>query len=59
MLPVLRLNSEYTLKYSPLPLGVHLASPSGTPLGGWLYLTVYTLSCPNMDTVKYVPSSEA
>ena len=38
------LDLGYTVKYSPLPLGV--------PSDGGIYLTVYPSSSPNMDTVK-------
>ena len=41
---VLGLNSGYT--------ECPRASPTGTPSGKGLYLTVYPLSCPNMRTVK-------
>ena len=38
---LLGLNSGYTVKYGPLPLGV--------PSGKGLYLTIYPLSRPNTD----------
>ena len=44
---VLGLNLGYMVKNNPLPSGI----PSGTPSGKGLYLTVYTSSCPNTDTV--------
>ena len=47
---VLGLDLGYTVKYTPLPSG---ALPSGTPLGGGVYLTVYPSSRPNTDTVKF------
>ena len=52
---VLGLDSGYTVKYNPLPSGDPWPSPSGTPSGKGLYLTVYPSSCPNTDTVY--PSS--
>ena len=47
---MLGLDSGYKVKYSPSRSEVPLASPSGTPSGEGLYLTVYPSSCPNMDT---------
>ena len=42
---VLGLDSRYMVKYNP--------SPSGTPSGKGLYLTIYALSRPNTDTVQF------
>ena len=51
---VLGLNFGYTVKYNPLPSGVPLASPLGTPSSQGLYLTVYPQSRPNTDTLLHV-----
>ena len=32
-------------------LEFRLTSPLGTPSGKWLYLTIYSSSCPNTDTI--------
>ena len=50
---VLGLDSGYTGKYNPLP------SPSGTPSGKGLCMTVYPSSRPNTDTVYTVEESNA
>ena len=47
LLSVLGLNSGYTVKYTPLPSG----APSGTPSDKVVYLTVYSSSSPNMNTI--------
>ena len=42
---------------SNIPLGLKefpWASPSGTPSGEGVYLTVYPMSCPNTDTVQFI-----
>ena len=48
---VLGLNSGYTVKYTLCLQEFPRASPSGTPSGKGLYLTVYPSSRPNMDTI--------
>ena len=52
ILPVLGLDSGYTVKYSPPPLEVISGFALGNSLSGGLYLTVYPLSCPNTDTTS-------
>ena len=45
---ILGLNLGYTVKYNPSPSRVHCETPSSKGL----YLTLYPLSCPHMDTVE-------
>ena len=49
---VLGLDLGWTVKYNPCLQEFLRASPSGTHSGKGLYLTVYPLSRPNMDTVS-------
>ena len=48
---VLGLDSGYTVKYNPCLQEFPGASPSGTPSGKGLYLTVYPSSRPNTDAI--------
>ena len=51
-MPVLGLDSGYTIKYNLYLQEFPRASPSGTPSGKGLYLTVYPSSRPITDTIK-------
>ena len=54
IMSVLGLNLGYTVKYTGLLREFPRASPSGTPSGKGLYLTVYPSCRPNTDTVSSI-----
>ena len=49
---VLGRDEGYMVKYNPLPEGVPVAKPEGTPEGKGLYLTIYPQSNPNTDIIS-------
>ena len=56
VMSVLGLDLEYTVKYNPLLQEFPQVSPSGTPSGKVLYLTVYPYS--RLIHILYISRSE-